>query len=155
MLRRVGVSVRGRLPAVFRVSRAEVRRAAAYFAERSNRRVGRPVWHEVAVYLVGDRLSDEVHRALIGESGATDVVTQADDAIPPEAPGLYGELFVNVDQAIRVAPRRRNWNADKELLLYIAHGMDHLSGADDHSEAGYRAMRRRELGWIRAFISTC
>ena len=36
------------------------------------------------------------------------------------------------------------------LLLYIAHGMDHLSGADDHSERGYLAMRRRELSWLRS-----
>jgi hypothetical protein len=28
--------------------------------------------------------------------------------------------------------------------------MDHLSGADDHSEKNYRIMRRRELGWLRS-----
>lgn len=81
-------------------------------------------------------------------AGATDVVTQAYDSIPPEEPGLYGELFVNVDQAMRAAPKRKGWSAAKELLLYVAHGMDHLSGADDHGESAYRAMRRRELRWI-------
>jgi rRNA maturation RNase YbeY len=86
----------------------------------------------------------------MGIEGATDVVTQAYDSIPPEEPGLYGELFVNVDQALRAAPKRNGWSAAKELLLYVAHGMDHLSGADDHSEKDYRAMRRRELGWLRA-----
>ena len=85
----------------------------------------------------------------MGVEGATDVVTQAYDAIPPESPGLFGELFVNVDQALRAAPKRKGWSAAKELLLYVAHGMDHLSGADDMDDAGYRAMRRRELGWLR------
>ena len=87
----------------------------------------------------------------MGIDGVTDVVTQAYDAIPPEAPGLYGEIFVNTDQVRRVAPTIRDWSASKELLLYVAHGMDHLSGADDNTERGFRAMRRRELGWIRAW----
>ena len=86
--------------------------------------------------------------AIMGVDGATDVVTQAYDAIPPEPPGLLGELFVNVDQARRAAPRRRGWSPAKELLLYVAHGMDHLSGADDHAPADYRRMRRRELSWL-------
>ena len=149
----VKILVHGRLPAAFRTMRAEIRRAAAYFAARSHARVSGAAWHEVTVHLVGDRLSDEIHRAVIGEPGVTDVVTQAYDAIPPEAPGLYGEVFVNAEQAVRAAPRRKGWSVGSELLLYIAHGMDHLSGADDHAEAGYRAMRRRELGWIRAFMS--
>ena len=108
------------------------------------------VWHEVTVHLVRDEASDAMHRAIMGVPGATDVITQAYDAIPPEPPGLFGELFVNTDQALRAAPSRRGWSPAKELLLYIAHGMDHLSGADDHSERGYLAMRHRELSWLRS-----
>lgn len=138
------------MPPQFGLARGGIRAAAAQFAARSRSRVGNPRWHEVVVHLVGDRVSGEIHRAIMGEEGATDVVTQAYDAIPPEEPGLYGELFVNVEQAVRAAPRRKGWSVAKELLLYVAHGMDHLSGADDHAERDYRAMRRRELGWIRA-----
>ena len=76
------------------------------------------------------------------------MVTQRYDPIPGEEPGIYGELYVNLDQARRVAHRRRGWSPDMELLLYIAHGMDHLSGADDADDAGYMRMRRRELRWI-------
>ena len=108
------------------------------------------MWHEVVVHLVDDEGSDETHRAIMGSAGSTDVVTQAYDSIPPEPQGLYGELFVNMDQALRAAPKRKGWSASKELLLYVAHGMDHLSGADDHTECGFRSMRRRELSWIRA-----
>ena len=107
------------------------------------------VWHEVVVHLVRDAESDAMHRAIMGIAGATDVITQAYDVIPPEEPGLFGELFVNIDQAQRAAPKRRGWSPAKELLLYIAHGMDHLSGADDHSPADYARMRRRELSWLR------
>lgn len=142
------IVIEGRLPAAFGLSRASLRSAAEFFASRSRARIGNPRWHEVVVHLVDDVGSDEVHRAIMNIAGATDVVTQAYDSIPPEEPGLYGELFVNVDQAMRAAPKRKGWSAAKELLLYVAHGMDHLSGADDHGESAYRAMRRRELRWI-------
>ena len=143
------ITVAGSVPTAFGVTRAEIKAAAEFFAERSRARVG-GVWHEVTVHLVRDEASDAMHRAIMGVPGATDVITQAYDAIPPETPGLFGELFVNTDQALRAAPSRRGWSPAKELLLYIAHGMDHLSGADDHSERGYLAMRRRELTWLRS-----
>jgi rRNA maturation RNase YbeY len=145
----VRIVVNGSVPAAFGVTRAEIKAAAEFFAERSRARVG-GVWHEVTVHLMRDEASDAMHRAIMGVPGATDVITQAYDAIPPETPGLFGELFVNTDQALRAAPSQRGWSPAKELLLYIAHGMDHLSGADDHSERGYLAMRRRELTWLRS-----
>ena len=143
------IAIEGKLPSSFGLTKAELKAAAAFFAVRSRGRIGNPVWHEVTVHLVDDRESDAIHRAIMGITGVTDVVTQAYDAIPPEAPGLFGELFVNTDQACRAAPKRKGWSAAKELLLYVAHGMDHLSGADDRSERGYCAMRRRELNWLR------
>ena len=142
------VSIAGRVPRRFGVAKTELEAKARFLAERSRVRVG-GVWHEVVVHLVDDGESDAMHRAIMGIDGATDVITQAYDAIPPEPPGICGEIFVNVDQACRAAPKRRGWSPVKELLLYIAHGMDHLSGADDHSPAGYARMRRRELGWLR------
>ena len=142
------IEVTGTAPREIGLTRRAVARAPPFFAERSRARAG-GVWHEVVVHLVRDAASDARHRAIMGVAGATDVITQAYDAIPPEPPGLYGELFVNTDQALRAAPRRRGWSVAKELLLYVAHGMDHLSGADDHAPGDYAAMRRRELGWLR------
>ena len=152
------IVVTGRLPRQFGIAPAELKSAARFFAEQSRSRKAnregrsllRPnVWHEVVVHLVRDAESDAMHRAIMGIAGATDVITQAYDAIPPEEPGLFGELFVNTDQALRAAPKRRGWSPAKELLLYIAHGMDHLSGADDHAPSDYARMRRRELFWLR------
>ena len=148
----VSIVLEGTLPSVFGLNRTALKAAASFFASCSRSRVGNPVWHEVVVHLVDDVGSDEIHRAIMGMEGATDVVTQAYDSIPPEPQGLYGELFVNTDQALRAAPGRKGWSVAKELLLYVAHGMDHLSGADDHGQGEYRAMRRRELAWIRAHL---
>ena len=143
------VEVTGAVPNAFGLAKAQVVAAARFFAARSRARVG-GVWHEVVVHLVRDAASRELHQVIMGVTGATDVITQAYDAVPPEAPGLYGELFVNTDQALRCAPRRKGWSPAKELLLYIAHGMDHLSGADDCAEADYNRMRRRELKWLNS-----
>lgn len=143
------VEVTGTVPKAFGLAKAQVAAAARFFAARSQARVG-GVWHEVVVHLVRDAASDELHRAIMGVSGATDVITQAYDSMPPEVPGLYGELFVNTDQALRAAPKRTGWSPAKELLLYVAHGMDHLSGADDRAESDYNRMRRRELKWLNS-----
>ena len=142
------VAIDGALPRGMGISRSEVKSAAEFFASRSSSRVGVP-FRSVAVVLQDDGFSSEVHLAINGAEGATDVVTQRYDAIPGEKPGVYGEIYVNCDQAARAAPRRRGWSVAKELLLYIAHGMDHLSGADDIAPSDYARMRRRELAWLR------
>lgn len=144
------VQVTGFLPRALGLTRTAIRQAAIYFAARSSARVGVP-FRGVDVILQDDASSDEVHRAILGVAGATDVITQRYDAMPGEAPGVYGELYVNAARALSAAPQRANWSPERELLLYVAHGMDHLSGADDHAPCDYARMRRRELNWLRAY----
>ena len=143
------IVIEGRLPRGIGVDRDTLRRAAAHFAAKAAARARIP-FREVAVVLQDDAFSAVTHAAINGADGPTDVTTQRYDAMPGEADGVYGELYVNAERALAAAPRRRGWSAAKELLLYVAHGMDHLSGADDHSPRGYAAMRRRELGWLRS-----
>ena len=136
------------LPRKLGLNKSGLRTAAEFFAARSSARIGVP-FRAVTVILQGDAFSAEVHEAINGAKGPTDVITQRYDAMPGEADGVYGELYVNVDQALRAAPKRRGWSPAKELLLYVAHGMDHLSGADDLNPQDYDRMRRRELGWLK------
>lgn len=142
------ITIDGELQRRLGLPRRALKSAAEFFAARSSARIGVP-FAEVAVVLQDDAFSAETHLAINGAEGATDVITQPYDAMPGEAPGVHGELYVNCDQAWRAAPKRRGWSAAKELLLYVAHGMDHLSGADDRSARDYARMRRRELGWLR------
>ena len=146
----IEISIEGRLPAALGLTRPRLRAAAADFARRSSARVGVP-FREVTVVLQDDEFSAEVHAAVNGVEGATDVITQPYDPMPGEAPGVRGELYVNCERALAAAPRRRGWSPAKELLLYVAHGMDHLSGADDFTPEDYRRMRRRELEWLRNY----
>ena len=146
------MTVDGTLPRKLGLNKSGLKRAAAFFAAKSSVRIGVP-FRAVTVVLQDDAFSAEVHLAINGAEGPTDVITQRYDAMPGEAKGVYGELYVNVDQALRVAPKRRGWSPAKELLLYVAHGMDHLSGADDLKPRDYDRMRRRELNWLSSLSS--
>jgi ssRNA-specific RNase YbeY (16S rRNA maturation enzyme) len=69
---------------------------------------------------------------------------------------MCGEIVVNVERAAEAGPghwpRTRGDRSAiaRELALYIAHGCDHLCGADDASRVDRLRMRRRELRWLRA-----
>lgn len=147
------ISIEGRLPRVFGKGRKEIAKAALYFAEKSSSRCSRD-FVSVSVVLQNDEASDAAHRAVMNVEGATDVITQPFDPMPGEKDGVYGELYVNCDRALRAAPKRAGWSPLKELLLYVAHGMDHLSGADDHAPRERASMRRRELSWIKDYERT-
>lgn len=141
------IEIDGALPREIGLKRSELKAASAFFAGKSAARAGVD-FRSVTIVLQDDDFSAETHAAINGAEGPTDVTTQAYEAIPPEPPGVYGELYVNAQRAIEAAPRRKGWSPAKELLLYVAHGMDHLGGADDLSPVDYDRMRRRELKWI-------
>ena len=114
------VTIDGSLPRTLGLTKSELKSAAVFFAEKSSARIGVP-FRAVTVVLQNDAFSAETHAAINGVEGPTDVTTQGYDAMPPEPEGIYGELYVNVDQAVRVAPKRKDWSVAKELFLYVAH----------------------------------
>jgi ssRNA-specific RNase YbeY (16S rRNA maturation enzyme) len=68
--------------------------------------------------------------------------------VPGERDLLSGDLIVNLDRAVQEGPRQKG--IDYELALYIAHGLNHLSGADDDTPETRRKMRATETAWLRA-----
>ena len=106
-------------------------------------------WREVVIHLLSDREMEPINLAIVGHTGATDVITQRYDTLPGEPDGLIGELFVDVEWALSHCPRRDNWSRAHEVLLYIAHGFDHLTGADDLTPEDRRRMRQREMRGLR------
>ena len=133
---------------LFAMDTCAMRRLTQDFAERA-RTPAEPPWQEVTVHLLDDAGITSVNRAVMGHDGPTDVITQRYTPIPGEPGGLIGELFINVERAHQAAPRRAGWSADRELALYLAHGCDHLAGADDAMPRERARMRRRELAWLR------
>ena len=111
-------------------------------------------WREITLHLLDDAGIAEVNAAIMGHDGPTDVITQRYSSIPGEPPGMCAELFVNVACALREGQRRSGWCTDHELALYLAHGCDHLTGADDSTPRERARMRRRELAWLRGVTLT-
>ncbi len=136
----------------FRVDRPALRRLAGALARAAQRIKPHPPWRELTVILADDAGIAPVNAAVMGHAGATDVITQRYEPVPGEPPGLVGEIVVNVEQAWRAGtrPARSGWSPAHELALYLAHGCDHLTDADDAAPADRRRMRRRELRWLAA-----
>lgn len=95
---------------------------------------------DVGVVFVDERTSGELHGRWLGDPTPTDVISfDLDDDLGGDA----GELYVSVDQAVKVA-RERGIDPGAELVLYVVHGTLHLCGYDDHEDDDRRAMRVAE-----------
>jgi probable rRNA maturation factor len=105
---------------------------------------------EVRVRLVDDRRMTEAHKRHMGMDSTTDVLT-FDMAEGGAARGeaLDVDILVCVDEAQRQSAAR-GFAVERELLLYIVHGVLHCVGEDDHDEASYARMHAREDEVLRA-----
>jgi len=83
---------------------------------------------EVALLFVSDERMASLHRRFLNQSGPTDVITFQ-----------HGEIFISADTARRHAHTFGNSLA-REVRLYVVHGLLHLHGFDDRSEAGSQKM---------------
>jgi len=83
---------------------------------------------EVEINLVDDEVISRVHRDFMGRDGATDVITFQ-----------HGEIVISLDTAARQAADN-SCPFDREVFLYVVHGLLHLNGHTDHDDAGRAAM---------------
>lgn len=102
----------------------------------------RPPLVELSVALVGDRRMSDLHEQFLGIPDPTDVLTFPMDE-DENGHVLAGEVVVCVPEARRQA-KRRNVPLERELLLYALHGMLHLCGYDDRTDAAFKMMHRTE-----------
>ena len=109
---------------------------------RTAHRVVRAPLQDLSLALVGDRCMADLHERFMGIPGPTDVLTfpldhdQAGNVVA-------GEVVVCVPEARRQA-KARGIPVERELLLYALHGMLHLCGYDDRTDASFRTMHRTE-----------
>ena len=83
---------------------------------------------EVAVLFVSDERMALLHLRFLKQSGPTDIITFQ-----------HGEIFISAETARRHARTFGN-SLGREVRLYIVHGLLHLHGFDDRSEADARKM---------------
>lgn len=85
---------------------------------------------EILVVLISDRRMAQLHQRFLHQSGPTDVITFD-----------HGEIFISVDTAQRNA-RRFGTSLQREIELYVIHGLLHLRGFDDRSLRDAKQMDR-------------
>ena len=94
---------------------------------------------EVSVLFVSDRRMAALHHQFMNESCPTDVMTFQ-----------HGEIVISADTAFRNARKFGN-PLNRELRLYIVHGLLHLHGFDDRNEASAGKMRTAEAKILSNF----
>jgi probable rRNA maturation factor len=117
-------------------------RARRWVAERA-RLALRPLHciGEVRVRVVDDAEMADAHERWSGVPGTTDVLT-FDLRDTGQGP-LDVDLLVCADEAARQADAR-GIPPERELLLYVIHGVLHCLGFDDHDEAAAARMHAEE-----------
>jgi probable rRNA maturation factor len=93
---------------------------------------------EINVILVSDKRIAQIHRKFMNEPGPTDVITFQ-----------HGEIVISVETAKKQA-RQFGTTVERELRLYLVHGLLHLHGSDDKTAAKAAEMKRVQEGLVRS-----
>jgi len=106
--------------------------------------------HFLSVVLTDHDTVRRLNREHLGHDYNTDVLSFPLTEPDPEAPVVDGEIYVDLDTA---AERHDEFDTtfEREALRYAVHGVLHLLGYDDASEAGRAAMREAEDRHLHAF----
>ncbi len=95
---------------------------------------------EIGIRISDDPTIQQVNRRHLQHDYPTDVISFL---YRSDLPRIEGELIVSVDTARRRS-EELGWNTSHELLLYVVHGVLHLTGMDDHNPILRSEMRKAE-----------
>lgn len=101
----------------------------------------------LSLALVDNATIHDLNRRYLNHDWPTDVISFL--LSDPGDPELSGELVVSAEMAVEAA-RASSSDPAAELALYVVHGVLHLCGYDDQTEAGIAIMRRREAEILAA-----
>jgi len=130
------------------INTARLRALAVWLLERAAQEKPGFLLAELSIALVNDDIIAPLNEQFMRHTGATDVISFL--LVPP--PGqerASGELVINLQRAREEATQRRG-NPNRELAWYLAHGINHLTGATDRTPAQRAAMHKREKRWLNA-----
>jgi probable rRNA maturation factor len=100
---------------------------------------------ELSILVVGDPEIRRLNRRWRKKDAATDVLSfsAGDSPAPSRTVAAMGDVVISFDTALRRA-RRSGTAVQRELDLYLAHGLLHLLGYDHRTRAGAREMAGME-----------
>lgn len=98
---------------------------------------------ELSLSLVRDPQIRKLKKAWFGVDAATDVLSFPAGDFPGPGPRQLGDIVISLDTARRAAADFGT-TLERELALYLAHGLLHLLGHDHQGKAEARKMARLE-----------
>ena len=106
---------------------------------------------EVDIAIVGKREMTGINRDFLNHPGVTDVIS-FDLGGPGE--NIVAEIIVCSDVAVRQGKQHGQDNTpQRELLLYITHGLLHVLGYDDTTPGKAKKMYSRQEKLLDEFIN--
>jgi probable rRNA maturation factor len=128
-------------------------------SQRASRRLG--VVGEIRIRIVDDTAMSAAHQEYMDIEGTTDILTfdrtdtqehprtsrltltdiQSGD--PQSLTFVESDMLICLDEAVRQCTPH-GYPSERELLLYVVHGLLHCLGFDDHEEAEYELMHSME-----------
>jgi probable rRNA maturation factor len=97
---------------------------------------------EIGIHLVSRSRMKQMNETYLQHKGSTDVITfDYGDITRPN--WLAGDIFICVSEAVDQA-RVFGTSWQSEVVRYVAHGILHLRGYDDHSAGEKKKMKRAE-----------
>ncbi len=98
----------------------------------------------MSLVFVDDAEMRDINRRFRNRAATTDVLAfPLDDGAARDPDLTVGEIIVSTGRAV-VEARRRRIRAERELYLYVIHGLLHLLGYEDETPRERLRMRRRE-----------
>jgi len=100
---------------------------------------------ELSVVLLDNAAIHEWNRKALDHDFATDVITfsLADRDVDQPGNEIEGEILISVEMAEELASQV-GWTTTEECILYLVHGILHLTGYDDQTEDDFKRMKSRE-----------
>ncbi|MFC1704160.1 rRNA maturation RNase YbeY [Candidatus Omnitrophota bacterium] len=106
---------------------------------------------ELSIVFVDDKKIQQLNRRYLHKNSPTDVLAfDLKDAKQPKNK-VVGEIVISLEMAQRNA-RAFNTPVQEEVLLYLVHGILHLSGYDDTSKKKKEQMRRKEQSIVKKIL---
>ena len=103
----------------------------------------------LSIAFVTNAVIRKINRKYLGHDFATDVLSFPLGSSPSGAPReVFGELVISAEYAASEA-KARGIPVDEELLRYVAHGVLHLLGYDDHDPKSKARMWKRQEREVR------
>jgi probable rRNA maturation factor len=97
--------------------------------------------------LCSDEYLLEVNREYLNHDYYTDIITFDNSEVEKE---IEGDIFISVDR-VRDNAKSENTDESTEFRRVLAHGVLHLCGFDDKSEASQQEMRAKEDYYLSKF----